>query len=390
VPPRQPYEPIHEAPSSGSADRLAAATWQPRELLNVERAPFGIAPSGERVDRYVLTSPSVRMAILTYGGRVQVLDVPDRNGVRSNVVLGFATLDGYLSAPDVYFGAIVGRYANRVARGQFELAGRRHQLTCNEGRNHLHGGWHGFDKRHWEARTTRSNHKEVALVLGRTSGDGEEGYPGVLEVEVTYALTVDNVVRIDYRAATTRPTIVSLTNHSLFNLSGEGTGTILDHELKLNADRYTPTDREQIPTGAIATVEDTALDFQRLMKIGSRIGAAEEQMILARGYDHNFVLGDAAYGESRFAALVVDRRSGRTMEIRTTEPALQVYTGNRLDGSLVGASGQSYERFGGIALETQRFPDSPNRHDFPTAVLAPNELFHSKTELRFRTIPQAK
>jgi aldose 1-epimerase len=346
-----------------------------------------VAPNGDSVDRHVLTSSTVRLAVLTYGGIVQTLEVPDRKGVRSNVVLGFSSLDGYLSAPDVYFGAVVGRYANRIARGQFELAGRRYQLTRNDGGNHLHGGRQGFDKRVWKART-RQDDDEVAVVLRRTSADGEEGYPGALDVEVTYALTTDNVVRIEYRAATTRPTIISLTNHALFNLSGEGVGTILGHDLELNADRYTPTDREQIPTGALAAVEGTALDFQRSTNIGSRIGAADEQLILAGGYDHNFVLAEASHGAARFAARLVDQTSGRTLEIRTTEPGFQVYTGNRLNGTLIGCSGRGYERFAGIALETQRFPDSPNRPDFPSAALAPKELFHSRTEWHFGTITQ--
>jgi aldose 1-epimerase len=365
---------------------LAPTTLAPREHpLSLESGSFGVAPNGDSVDRYVLASSIVSLAVLTYGGILQTLEVPDREGVRTNVVLGFSSLDGYLSAPDAYFGAVVGRYANRIARGQFELAGQRYQLTCNDGGNHLHGGRHGFDKRVWKART-RQDDDEVAVVLRRTSADGEEGYPGALEVEVTYAVTTDNVVRIEYRAATSRPTIVSLTNHALFNLTGEGIGTILGHDLELHADRYTPTDRDQIPTGALAAVEGTALDFQRPTKIGTRIGAAEEQLILAGGYDHNFVLAGASHVAARLAARLVDQTSGRTLEIRTTEPGLQVYTGNRLNRTLVGSSGRRYERFAGIAVETQRFPDSPNRHDFPPAALSPKELFHSRTELHFGTI----
>ena len=364
---------------------MAARTLAARGPLNIESSVFGVTLSGETVDRYVLTSPTTRLAILTYGGIVQALEVPDRTGAQSNVVLGFSTLDGYLSAPSAYLGAIVGRYANRIARGQFELAGQRHQLTRNEGRNHLHGGAHGFDKRIWKARTRRRD-DEVALILGRTSADGEEGYPGALDVEVTYALGFDNVIRLEYRAVTTRATVVSLTNHALFNLSGDGVGTVLGHDIELNAERYTPTDSELIPTGALAAVEHTPFDFRRLTKIGSRIDAEDEQLILAGGYDHNFVLAGDGYDEPRLAAILVDNDSGRTLEIRTTEPGLQVYTGNRLNGRLVGTRGRAYERFGGVALETQRFPDSPNKQDFPSAVLTPSGIFRSRTEIQFGTI----
>lgn len=302
------------------------------------------------------------------------------------MVLGFSTLEGYLSAPDAYFGAVVGRYANRIARGRFELAGQQHQLTCNEGRNHLHGGSHGFDKRLWKARARRDD-DDVALVLSRTSADGEEGYPGALEVEVAYALGFDDVIRIEYRAATTRPTIVSLTNHALFNLSGEGAGTVLGHELELNAERYTPTDDEQLPTGILAAVEGTAMDFRRPTVLGSRIEATDEQLTLAGGYDHNFALAEACDLEGRFAARLVERGSGRSLEIHTSEPGLQMYTGNRLNGTLFGTSGRRYQRFAGIALETQRFPDSPNNANFPSAALAPGALFESRTELRFGIAP---
>jgi aldose 1-epimerase len=361
------------------------APWE--EPLNIESSTFGVTPDGDTVDRYVLTNQTTRLAILTYGGIVQALEVPDRNGALSNVVLGFSTLGDYLAAPDAYFGAIVGRYANRIARGRFQLAGGQHQLSCNEGRNHLHGGWRGFDKRLWRARTRRDDN-EVALQLSRTSADGEEGYPGALAVEVTYTLS-DSAVRIDYRAATTRPTIVSLTNHALFNLAGEGAETVLDHELQLNAEQYTPTDDEQLPTGMLAAVEATAMDFRRPTELGSRIEVPDQQLTLAGGYDHNFALAEASGRDLRSAARLVDPGSGRSLDVLTTEPGLQVYTGNRLNGTLVGASGRRYRRFAGIALETQGFPDSPNNANFPSAALAPEQLFESSTELRFGVTPRA-
>jgi aldose 1-epimerase len=337
--------------------------------LRLDCRSFGTT-QGLGVDRYILTrAGGVEISILTYGGIIQAIRVPDRSGTSANIVLGFSELDGYLAAGDAYLGVIVGRCANRIAHGEFTLDGRVHRLSRNEGDNHLHGGHFGFDKKVWQARPGIGE-REVAVVLSHTSEDGDEGYPGKVDVEVVYSLTLDNVVRIESRAVTTQATVVNLTSHSLFNLAGEGRGTVLEHELWLGADRYTPVDPELIPTGQLAPVAGTPLDFRRPAEIGSRLGG---------DYDHNFVLNERAVS----AARLLDRRSGRALEIRTTEPGLQLYTGGKLDGTLVGASGHRYERFAGVALETQRFPDSPNHAQFPSAVLRPGERYESTTELRF-------
>jgi aldose 1-epimerase len=295
-------------------------------------------------------------------------------------------MDGYLAARHTYFGAIVGRYANRIRGACYQLDGHTVHLTANEGRNHLHGGHVGFDKHVWRAEA-QQREDGVALTLSRTSEDGEEGYPGAVQAEVSYVLTADRVVRIEYRAVATRATVINMTNHSLFNLAGEGNGTILGHELQIAARAYTPIDDELIPTGELAPVEGSPLDFRMRAKIGARIGADHDQLRRAGGYDHNFVVtASAGPAALRLAARLVDPASRRSLEVHTTEPGLQVYTGNRLDGTLFGASGRPYERFAGIALEAQRFPDSPNRASFPSAVLRPGEAYCSVTELRLGVV----
>ena len=310
---------------------------------------------GLEVELYRLAAGAVEISILTYGGIIQSLRVPGRAGETANVVLGFPELDGYLTAAGAYVGPIVGRYANRIARGEFELDGTRYRLSRNEGENHLHGGFAGFNTKVWRAEA-RESEREVAVILSLESPDGEEGYPGALSVEVTYSLDADGVFRIHYRATTTRPTVVSLTNHALFNLAGEGAGSILDHELEIDADAYVAVDAEQIPTGELALVAGTPMDFRRARAIGG-------------AFDHCFVLtGGATH--------LVDPRSGRALEIRTTEPGVQLYTGNHLDG-------HPYPPHTGVALETQRLPDSPNHANFPSSVLRPGEVFESTTELRF-------
>jgi aldose 1-epimerase len=351
--------------------------------LEVTSQPFGVLEDGSEVDLYLLRRlGGIECAILTYGGIIQSLRVPARTGKLDNVVLGFSDLARYVAAPNLYLGAIVGRYANRIARGAFSLDGRSHQLSQNDGRNHLHGGHIGFDKKVWRARTRRTDN-DVGLVRWHSSLAGDEGYPGALEAEVVYTLAADDVIRIEYRAVATQPTIVSLTNHSLFNLAGEGNGTILTHQLEINAARYLSVDAELIPTGELSPVEGTPFDFRSPARIGSRIGVRDPQLVFAGGYDHNYVLNDGGDALPVKAARLTDGASGRTLEVRTTEPGLQVYTGNRLDGSALGVSGRRYERFGGIALETQRFPDSPNHPRFPSAVLRPGETLSSITELRF-------
>jgi aldose 1-epimerase len=348
--------------------------------LRLDSRSFGTA-QGLGVDRYTLTrAGGVEISILSYGGIVQSIRVPDRTGASENVVLGFSELDRYLAAGDAYLGAIVGRCANRIAHGELTLDGRVHRLSRNEGDNHLHGGHAGFDKKVWRARP-RVGEREIAVALSYTSDDGDEGYPGRVDVEVVYSLTLDDVIRIELHAVTTQPTVVNLTSHSLFNLAGEGRGTILEHELWLHADRYTPVGPGLIPTGELASVAGTPMDFRRPAEIGSRIGEAFDQLVLGSGYDHNFALTGCDL--SGPAARLADGRSGRVLEIRTTEPGIQLYTGGKLDGTLVGARGNRYERFAGVALETQRFPDAPNHAHFPSAVLRPGERYESTTELRF-------
>lgn len=305
----------------------------------------------------------VEVSALAYGGIITSIRVPDRHGALADVVLGFADRERY-RGDHPHFGALIGRYANRIAFGRFSIGGTVYQLAANNGRHHLHGGVRGFDRHEWEARDLGDR-----LVLHRISPDGEEGYPGRLDVEVSYQLTDDNELVIHYRATTDAPTIVNLTQHSYFNLRGEGDGHIRDHIVWINAERYTPVDTELIPTGEIAGVEGTPFDFR-----GSRR--------IAGPYDHNWVLNGAP-GVLRHAAKVIEPESGRMLDVFTTEPGMQFYTGNFLDGSLIGKSGRPYLRNGGFCLETQDFPDSPNHPDFPSTLLRPGETYRTQTIYRF-------
>ena len=340
------------------------------------------------VDLYTLTNPNrVEVKIITYGGIIHSLKVPDRRGRPANVVLGFATLDGYVksNSPGPYFGAIIGRYANRIAEGTFTLDGVAYHVPINNGPNSLHGGTEGFDRRVWAATPVGPGAETVGLKLHRVSPDGEEGYPGDLSVDVTYTLTDNNELRVDYHAVVAgKATVVNLTNHSYFNLAGEGSGLIHDHFLTLHASKYTPVDATQIPTGAIESVAATPLDFITSHAIGQRIrDGSFQQLVIGHGYDHNFVLGGSDNGPLRLAAHVHHRSTGRSIEIYTTEPGIQFYSGNHLDGSLVGTSGRLYRQADGFALETQHFPDSPNHPDFPFTVLRPGHEFESTTVYRF-------
>lgn len=355
---------------------------QETALGSVARWAFGEL-DGRGADAYSLENPDgAEIVILTYGGILQAIRVPDRDGNVANIGLGFETLDEYVaSAP--YFGAMIGRYANRIANGRFTLDDKSYQLATNNSPNALHGGKAGFDKRVWDADVIEPA-DGVGVGLSRTSPDGEEGYPGRLDVEVSYTLTPANELRIEYRATTDQATIINLTNHSYFNLGGEGSGTVYDHELQLNADSYTPVDAMSIPTGVIATVTGTPMDFRHATRVGERIRERFEQLIYGRGYDHNYVLNRSNDEDGLvLAARLRDPRSGRVMEITTTEPGVQVYTGNLLDGTIYGASNRSYRQGEAIALETQHFPDSPNQPDFPSTVLEPGDVFHSTTVYAF-------
>jgi aldose 1-epimerase len=347
----------------------------------IERQPFGTTPAGEQVELFTLANGrGMKAAIATYGAIVVSLETPDRHGNFEDLVLGFDNLDGYL-AGHPYFGAIVGRYGNRIANGRFTLGGVEYTLARNNGDNHLHGGLRGFDKAVWKPRDV-STAAEPRLELSYLSKDGEEGYPGNLSVTVTYSLTAGNELRIDYLATTDKETVVNLTNHSYFNLAGQGNGDILKHRVVLHADRFTPVDKGLIPTGELRPVEGTPFDFRQPMEIGARIAQKEEQLVRGLGYDHNFALNGAA-GALRPAAWVSEPGSGRVMEVLTTEPGVQFYTGNFLDGSLKGKGGKTYGHRYGFCLETQHFPDSPNKPDFPSVTLKPGEKYQTTTVYRF-------
>jgi aldose 1-epimerase len=350
---------------------------------NLKKESFGKTADGEEVELYTLSNANgIETGVTTYGGIVVSLKVPDRDGKLADVVLGFETLDGYLKGHP-FFGALVGRYGNRIGKAKFSLNGKEYKLAVNNGENALHGGTKGFDKVVWKARPVTVK-DGVALELSYLSKDGEEGYPGNLSVTVVYTLTNSDELKIDYSATTDQDTIVNLTNHSYFNLAGQGNGDILGHQIQINADRFTPVDSGLIPTGELRSVKATPLDFTQPTAIGARIGQDDEQLQLGKGYDHNFVLNGNA-GTLRPAAKVVEPTTGRVLEVLTTEPGVQFYTANFLDGSLKGKGGKVYGQRSGFCLETQHFPDSPNKPDFPSTVLKKGGRYQTTTVFKFST-----
>ena len=347
----------------------------------VTKESFGKTPDGQDADIYTLTnSDGAEVKITNYGGIVTSLRVPDRNGKLDDIVLGFDNLDAYLKGHP-YFGAIIGRYGNRIAKGRFTLHGVEYKLAVNNGENHLHGGTKGFDKVVWNAKP-RKVANGAALELTYLNKDGEEGYPGNLSVKVVYTLTNANELKIDYSATTDKDTVVNLTHHSYFNLAGQGNGDILNHRLFVNAARFTPTDAGSIPTGELRSVRGTPFDFTRATTIGARINQDYEQLRLGKGYDHNFVL-NGKIGTLRRVARVSESTSGRAMEVWTTEPGMQLYSGNFLDGTLTGKDGKVYQQRYGFCLETQHYPDSPNKPKFPTTVLRKGDRYHTITIYKF-------
>ena len=349
---------------------------------NIKKSSFGKTLEGQAVDLYTLTNKEgMEVAITNFGGIVVSVKVRDRSGKVADVVLGYDSLDGYVKDKS-YFGALIGRYGNRIAKGKFSIDGVTYTLAQNNGPNSLHGGTKGFNKMAWSAKEVSSK-DGAALQLNYLSKDGEEGYPGNLKVQVVYTLTDANEIKIEYSATTDKKTVLNLTNHSYFNLAGQGTGDILGHELMLQADKFTPVDATLIPTGELRDVSGTPIDFRAKTAIGARIKNDDEQLKLGNGYDHNFVLRRS--GDLALAARVVEPNSGRVLEVSTTEPGIQFYSGNFLDGSAVGKGGKPITFRTGFCLETQHFPDSPNHPDFPSTMLTPGQRYHSVTVYKFLT-----
>ena len=360
----------------------APASAQPGRAT-VAHSTSSVRVDGKPIEMFTLSNGrGIEMEVMSYGGIITALKVPDRDGRAADVVLGFDSPQRYLDQPPPpYFGALIGRYGNRIARGKFTLDGRTYTLATNNDPNHLHGGTRGFDKVLWTA-TSGQSADGPSLILTRTSPDGEEGYPGNLQVRVTYTLTLRNELIVDYHATTDKATPVNLTQHSYFNLAGHDAGDILGHQLLINADRYTPVDATLIPTGELAPVEGTPFDFRQPTAIGARIDQDHPQLKNGKGYDHNWVLNRTGTGLS-LAARLTDPKSGRTLEIQTTEPGLQFYSGNFLDGTIKGKGGHVYAHRSGLCLETQHYPDSPNKPNFPSTILKPGQNYDSKTVFTF-------
>ncbi|MET9115672.1 aldose epimerase family protein [Streptomyces longwoodensis] len=358
------------ATALGGTARAATGRGPVKEL-------FGTLADGTKVHRWSLQNGGTRLKVLSYGGIVQSLEIPDKHGRYANVSAGFAALEDYV-ASSPYFGALIGRYGNRIGKGRFTLDGTAYHLSVNDGENSLHGGAKGFDKRVWDVEPF-THGSDVGLHLYYTSVDGEMGYPGTLRTKVTYTLNRHGDWRIDYTATTDRATVVNLTNHTYWNLAGEGSGSIEDHELTIAASRFTPTDAGLIPTGDLARVAGTPFDFRRAKPVGRDIRAGHEQQVLAKGFDHNWVLDKGVTATPVHVATLRDPRSGRTLRIATDQPGLQFYSGNFLDGTLTGTSGRTYRQGDALCLETQHFPDSPNQPSFPSTVLRPGQTYRTST-----------
>lgn len=351
--------------------------------MSITKTAFGKTPEGKTADLYTLVNKKGATAKITnYGGIITSLTMPDINGVYEDVVLGYDSLTDYIE-DSPYFGALIGRYGNRIAKGKFELDGKRYSLPVNNGPNSLHGGDKGFDKVLWKA-TPIETDDAVGLKLTYESRDGEQGYPGDLSVKVEYNLGNDNTLKIDYKATTDQKTIVNLTQHSYFNLSGNTKTSILDHVLTIHADAFIPVDENLIPLGSLEDVSGTPFDFREPTVIGKRINDESAQLKNGNGYDHCWVL-NAANSGSRLVAKLENPKSGRVMEVYTVEPGLQFYSGNFLDGSLIGKYNTIYEKYYGLALETQHYPDSPNQPDFPSVVLNPGDVYSTSTTYKFST-----
>lgn len=347
----------------------------------ITREAFGTTTDGKSVDAFTLTNgKGLELRAITYGATIISLRVPDRLGRLDDIVLGYPTLAGYLDKSP-YFGAIVGRYGNRIAKGRFTLDGKTYALATNNGPNHLHGGIKGFDKVVWSVDSSHQD-SSATLTFSYTSPAGEEGYPGTLQARVTYTVTDQNELRVDYSATTDAPTPVNLTQHSYFNLAGAGSGDILGHELMISADRFTPVDSTLIPTGEIAPVAGTPFDFRKPTAIGARIAQNDVQLKRGGGYDHNWVLNRKG-PDLALAARLAEPTTGRTLEVFTTEPGIQFYSGNFLDGTITGKDGRVYQHRYGLCLETQHFPDSPNHSNFPSTILRPGQEYRSTTVFRF-------
>jgi aldose 1-epimerase len=345
------------------------------------QSPFGVAPDGTPVSLYTLKNANgIEVRITNFGGIITGVDAPDREGRFDDVVLGYDTLTPYIEHKGTpYFGALIGRYGNRIAGGKFPLNGKTYQLPINNDPNSLHGGTVGFDRRVWNAKA-EDNRLELTL----ESPDGDQGYPGAVKINVVYSLSDDNALTIDYTATTDADTIINLTNHAYFNLTGAGNGDILSTLLSIDADRFTPIDASLIPNGELRGVEGTPFDFRTPTAIGARIGESDEQLTFGRGYDHNWVLNNDS-GKIARIATAHDPASGRTLEVYTTEPGVQFYSGNFLDGGNIGKGGKPYQHRSGFCLETQHFPDSPNHSSFPSTVLRPGETYRQTTRYRFTT-----